>query len=181
MNGGANTLVGAAATDVARHRRVDIGVGRFRCLGEQRCSRHDLAGLAVAALRHVDFHPRLLHRVATIFREPLDGGDFLVADGADRRDAGANGLAVQMHGTGAAERHAATVFGAGQTHGISQHPQQRRLRVYIDLDGAPIDVLTSEVLEQTYGAPMEVLLHEGMPVVLDHGGTDVAKRLGKLL
>jgi hypothetical protein len=26
-----------------------------------------------------------------------------------------------------------------------------------------------------------VLLHEGMPVVLDHGGTDVAKRLGKLL
>jgi hypothetical protein len=26
-----------------------------------------------------------------------------------------------------------------------------------------------------------VLLHEGMPVVLDHGGTDVAKRLGKLV
>jgi ABC-type hemin transport system ATPase subunit len=47
-------------------------------------------------------------------------------------------------------------------------------------DGSPVDVLTSEVLERTYGAPMEVLQHGGMPVVLDHGGTDVARRLGKL-
>ncbi|MEY3290480.1 MAG: hypothetical protein RLY19_571, partial [Actinomycetota bacterium] len=31
-----------------------------------------------------------------------------------------------------------------------------------------------------YGAPMEVLQHEGMPVVLDHGGTEVARRLGGL-
>ena len=47
-------------------------------------------------------------------------------------------------------------------------------------DGAPADILTSEVLERTYGAPMEVLMHGGMPVVLDHGGTDVARRLSGL-
>ena len=33
--------------------------------------------------------------------------------------------------------------------------------------GAPRDVLTAEVLEQTYGAEMEVLEHGGMPVVVD--------------
>jgi hypothetical protein len=32
-------------------------------------------------------------------------------------------------------------------------------------------VLTSEVLEATYGAPMEVLEHGGMPLVIDHGRT----------
>lgn len=34
--------------------------------------------------------------------------------------------------------------------------------------GRPIDVLTVDVLERTYGARMEVLEHAGMPVVLDH-------------
>lgn len=35
-------------------------------------------------------------------------------------------------------------------------------------DGRPIDVLRPAVLEKTYGAPLEVLIHGGMPVVLDH-------------
>jgi len=34
--------------------------------------------------------------------------------------------------------------------------------------GAPRDVLTPDVLEQTYGARMEVLIHGGMPLVIDH-------------
>ena len=33
--------------------------------------------------------------------------------------------------------------------------------------GAPADVMTPSVLEQTFGAPMDVLEHLGMPVVLD--------------
>lgn len=33
--------------------------------------------------------------------------------------------------------------------------------------GAPADVMTPTVLEQTFGAPMDVLEHLGMPVVLD--------------
>jgi len=36
-------------------------------------------------------------------------------------------------------------------------------------DGNPRDVLTSQILEATYGAPMEVLEHGGMPLVIDHG------------
>ncbi|MGH9277427.1 MAG: metal ABC transporter ATP-binding protein [Acidimicrobiales bacterium] len=34
-------------------------------------------------------------------------------------------------------------------------------------EGSPDEVLTADVLERTYGAPMEVLQHGGMPVVVD--------------
>ena len=37
-------------------------------------------------------------------------------------------------------------------------------------DGPPHEVLHPYVLERTYGAPMEVLQHGGMPVVLEHRG-----------
>lgn len=33
--------------------------------------------------------------------------------------------------------------------------------------GAPIDVLTPDILERTYGAPMEVLEHAGMPLIIE--------------
>lgn len=33
--------------------------------------------------------------------------------------------------------------------------------------GRPVDVLTPEVLEATYGSPMQVLQHAGLPVVID--------------
>src|SRR5262252_11091835 len=48
----ANAGVGPAAADVG-HRRVDVRVARARVLREQRHRRHDLAGLAVAALRYL--------------------------------------------------------------------------------------------------------------------------------
>src|SRR5688572_28317158 len=50
--------VGAAAAYVAGHRGVDLRVARPGISGQQRRRRHDLAGLAIAALRHVDFLPR---------------------------------------------------------------------------------------------------------------------------
>lgn len=46
-------------------------------------------------------------------------------------------------------------------------------------DGCPSDVLQPYFLERTYGAPMEVLLHGGMPVVLEHGGDELRERLGR--
>jgi hypothetical protein len=33
--------------------------------------------------------------------------------------------------------------------------------------GSPQEVLTPEVLERTYGAPLEVLQHAGVPIVVD--------------
>jgi ABC-type Mn2+/Zn2+ transport system ATPase subunit len=53
-------------------------------------------------------------------------------------------------------------------NGIAAHlPELVCLNREVVAQGAPSEVLTPEVLERTYGAPMEVLHHGGMPVVLE--------------
>src|SRR5262245_31743809 len=54
LDRGPDARIGPAAADVARHCVVDIRVARFRLGCQQRAGRHDLAGLAVAALGHVE-------------------------------------------------------------------------------------------------------------------------------
>src|SRR5687768_9677974 len=49
----ADARIGAAAADVAVHGGIDVRVRRVRLLLEQRRGRHDLSGLAIAALRDV--------------------------------------------------------------------------------------------------------------------------------
>src|SRR3954469_21900334 len=72
----ADALIGAAAADVG-HRFVDVLVGRPRILFQQRRRRHDLAGLAVAALRHIDRRPGLLHRMGGVGGETFDRDDLV--------------------------------------------------------------------------------------------------------
>ena len=109
----ADLLVGAAAADVGDG-GVDVGVGRLRLGLEQLRDRHDHAGLAVAALRHVVVEPGLLHLVQT----PSGDRPSMVvicapATALDGHRAGARRDSVDMHGAGAALGDAATVFGAG--------------------------------------------------------------------
>ena len=69
------------------------------------------------------------------------------------------------------ELHAGGLTVVLTTHdlnGLAAHlPRLVCLRRRVVADGAPLDVLTPEVLEATYGAPMDVLVHGGMPVVVD--------------
>jgi ABC-type Mn2+/Zn2+ transport system ATPase subunit len=54
-------------------------------------------------------------------------------------------------------------------NGIAAHlPTLVCLNRVVVAAGAPRDVLRTSVLERTYGAPLCVLEHGGMPVVLDH-------------
>src|SRR5947209_8003213 len=76
MHRRADTLIGAAAAYIG-HRLIDVGIGWLRLFLEQRGGGHDLAGLAIAALRNVDRGPRLLHRVRGIGRQALDGDDLV--------------------------------------------------------------------------------------------------------
>src|SRR2546430_2221125 len=79
--------IGAAATDVPRHRGVDVGIARLRLGGQQRRCGHDLAGLAIAALRHVQLDPGLLNLFARgCSTNGLNGRDALAGRGRDRRD-----------------------------------------------------------------------------------------------
>lgn len=53
-------------------------------------------------------------------------------------------------------------------NGIAAHlPTVVCLNVCVIGSGSPLDVLNPEILEATYGSPMEVLIHAGMPVVVD--------------
>ena len=66
-------------------------------------------------------------------------------------------------------------------NGLAAHlPRLVCLNSEIIADGSPVEVLTPEVLEQTFGAPMEVLIHGGMPVVVDGVGADIAERMSRL-
>jgi ABC-type Mn2+/Zn2+ transport system ATPase subunit len=63
----------------------------------------------------------------------------------------------------------AIVLTTHDLNGMAAHlPHLVCLNVAVQGMGAPRTVLTSEILERTYGAPMEVLEHAGMPLVLDH-------------
>src|SRR2546422_813823 len=63
LDPGADARIGPAATDVSGHGIVDIAIGRVGLSGEQRRCGHDLAGLAIAALRHLQLDPCLLDQV----------------------------------------------------------------------------------------------------------------------
>src|ERR1700733_523530 len=136
---GANALIGSATADIG-HRRVDVVVGRFRVLLEQGSRRHHHAALAIAALRHVEVEPGLLHRVQlAVLRQRLDGGDLLWADRSDWDLARARGDAVDVHGAGAALGDAATVFGAGQADRVADDPEQWRVGFNVDAVRLSVD------------------------------------------
>ena len=62
----------------------------------------------------------------------------------------------------------AIVLTTHDLNGIAAHlPRIVCINQRVIGDGAPHDVLTSDVLERTYGASMQVLEHGGMPVVVD--------------
>lgn len=68
----------------------------------------------------------------------------------------------------------AIVLSTHDLNGLAAHlPRLVCLQQRVVADGAPLDVLTPEVLERTYGAPMDVLVHGGMPVVVDTPRADV--------
>src|SRR5580704_9651406 len=58
-----DALIGSTAADIGAHVFDDLCAGRLRFLLEQVDRAHDLARLAVAALRHLLGEPGLLHRV----------------------------------------------------------------------------------------------------------------------
>src|SRR5271169_4002261 len=130
----AHLLEGAAAADIGDG-FVDVLVGRLRLLLEKGCHRHDHAALAVPALWNVVGDPGLLNLVqGAVTGQPFDGGD-LLADGlADQYAAGAHRDAVNMDGARAALCNAATVFGACQTDILPNRPEQRRIRLDIDVE-----------------------------------------------
>src|SRR5882672_1948323 len=137
----ADAIVGSATAYVAAHASVDFRVGRPFDFVETRRGAHDLARLAGAPLRHGVLDPRGLQGLAFLgLAEPLDGGDLLADSGGERRGAGSRGLAVHVHRAGAAQRHAAAVFGAGHVEVVAQDPEEGRYRYGVHRHSFAVDV-----------------------------------------
>lgn len=64
-------------------------------------------------------------------------------------------------------------------NGVAAHlPSLVALNRTVILAGSPAEVITGPVLEKTFGAPMEVLHHLGLPIVLDPGPHLAVHRAG---
>src|SRR5213594_3152011 len=116
--------VGRAAAEVARHGGVDVRVGRLRVFGEERGGLHDLARLAVATLGDLLGDPRELQWVLALGVQALDRRDLLAGRLCDRHLARAHGLTVQVHGAGAALRHAAAELRPRHPQALAEYPEQ---------------------------------------------------------
>src|SRR6267143_2063215 len=125
LDRGDDLVVGAAAAKIAVHVLHDLLSRRAFRPGKQRRRGHELARLAVAALRHLLGDPRLLQRVIAVGRKPLDGGDSLSLNRRYRGDARSRRRAVDVHRACAALRDAAAELRAGETELVADHPQQR--------------------------------------------------------
>src|SRR5262245_45017683 len=140
VDGRADALIGPAAADVG-HRVVDVLVGRLGRALQERGRRHDLPGLAIAALRNVERGPRLLHRMRAGGRQAFDRDDLVGGlHGGDGNGARAHEAAVEVHGAGATLRDAAAVLGAREADLLANHPQQWRVGLHLHITNAPIDV-----------------------------------------
>src|SRR5262247_1606953 len=70
-----DALIGAAATDIRAHVLDDLVARGLGLLLQEIGRAHDLAGLAVAALRHALGKPGFLNRMTAVGRQAFDGGD----------------------------------------------------------------------------------------------------------
>ncbi len=136
--------VRAAAAQVVRQRRADLGVGRARPGVEQRDRRDDHAVQAVAALRRLRVDERLLDAMqraaATLVRgQAFERGHGASVDAVRGDHARARDPAVDEHGARAALAEAAAVLRAVERKVVAQHVQQRRARRRVEPHRAAVD------------------------------------------
>src|SRR5262245_26547601 len=123
FDGGANALIGAATTDIARHGGINLGVGRIGIALKKSRGGHDLARLAVAALHDFNIEPSPLDLGSAFgFPDRFDGCDLLADHVGHRRDARSYRAPVKMDGAGPAQRDPATELRSRQADDVAQHP-----------------------------------------------------------
>src|SRR5689334_2826519 len=114
MNRRANPLVGATATEIAAHRRVDLLVGRRRGAREQRGGAHDLPCLAIPALWNVFRDPRALHGMCAFAGQSFDRRDATARRGGEWRHTRTCRNAVEVHRARAALSDATSKLRSGE-------------------------------------------------------------------
>ena len=119
----ANSFIGSAATKITVHRLRDLLVGRIGRLCQQCGGGHDLSRLAIAALRNFFRDPGLLQHVQAVGSEAFNRRHALARDLRNRSRAGANRIAVDVDGAGAAQSRAAAEFSSGELESVAENPE----------------------------------------------------------
>src|ERR1700756_2617139 len=161
MNGLPDARVGSAAADIAAHRLINILVGWFWNLGQQHRRAHNLPGLAIAALRHVQLNPRLLQGMRQVSGQPLDCRYVLSLRSGQRSNTRANRLSCQVYGARSAERHSTAEFCSRQSQRVPQHPQQRSRWIDVHVDSFPVYGETGHTLLLLHYGEMATLVSLG--------------------
>ena len=141
-------IAGASTVDAAEGILDLCGVGDLRRVGpgarlEQCRRRHQHPGRAHPALHRPRPEEGLLQRRqpgrAGMRGQPFDGDDAAIGGLGDRRQAGADGAAVEEDGAGAARPAVAADLGAGEAEIVAQHLGQPAHRRCGDGDGGAVE------------------------------------------
>src|SRR5882672_1559196 len=123
-------VMGPAAAQIAGKSEPDLGLARLLVAVEQRLGQHDHAGDAVAALRRLLLNESGLQRVRSLDgAEAFERGDLRLPERADWRDAGAHRGAVDEYDARPALAKPAAELGGIEAKIITQHVEQRRVRL----------------------------------------------------
>jgi hypothetical protein len=126
-----NALVSPAAADVAGHSLFYLTIGGLWIFQEQGRGLHDLPGLAITALRHIQLSPRFLNRMIAGRMKAFNGCDFPIGNIGHGRNAGAYGLLIDDNGACTAQSLAAAEFRTGQSDLVAKKPKQRKIRIAV--------------------------------------------------
>src|SRR5262249_54316142 len=114
-------------------RVLDSVLGRLLLLIEEGGGGHDPAIDAVAALRHLFLDIGLLDRMRLLGGAKAgERHHFAIADGGNRRHAGTDRLAIEMHRAGAALRKPAAEMWIVEPDVVAQRIEQRHVGIGID-------------------------------------------------
>jgi hypothetical protein len=138
VNCAADLIVGTAPANVG-YCFIDVLITWLSVLVEESCSRHDHAGLTIAALRNVLGHPRSQQPMVRIDGQALDGRNIGVLDIVYACCAGGPRSAVYVDGACPTGSYPATELGASQPEIVPQDPKQGRIGIGVDFVSTPVD------------------------------------------
>ena len=120
-----NLLVAGATADIAADGVLDLLLGGLGVLGDERCTRHDHAGDAKAAL-HGAHGAKGVHKgLAHVLGQALDGHDVAAGGKSGGQYARLDGRTVHVDGAGTAGALGAAVLGGVNVQVVAQVAQQR--------------------------------------------------------
>ena len=123
-HGGEDLYIARAAAVVVAQGIADLIVGRIGVFIEQRLGAKHHARDAEAALHCPGLAVGVGIELLFFLRQTLDGDDVAACERIGKRGAGADGLAVDEHGAGAAGALGTAVLDGGQVQRIAQVAQQ---------------------------------------------------------